>query len=160
CALDALGEESGLPRFVPLARDGDREHYGLTLAKPGNPEYRLFDVVRTKDGDALVSNRRTQSAPTIQRIHVTRCVCGGRLHERDLFFDEYAKKLSRYHAAVFVAEGELYVKDMGSRNGTWVNGVKISEDHRRLAPADLVKLGDRGPVMRFELAPDDSATPP
>ncbi|MBI3724086.1 hypothetical protein HY251_09065 [bacterium] len=100
CALDALGEPSALPRFVPLARVGDREQYGLTLARPGNPQYRLFDVTRTKDGDALVSNGRTQSAPEIQRIHVTRCVCGGKVYERDHFCRGCGKKLSELGAMI------------------------------------------------------------
>jgi pSer/pThr/pTyr-binding forkhead associated (FHA) protein len=44
--------------------------------------------------------------------------------------------VSQLHARVFRRDGRLYVEDLGSTNGTWVNRAKVS------APAPL-KRGDR-----------------
>jgi transcriptional regulator of acetoin/glycerol metabolism len=48
--------------------------------------------------------------------------------------------VSRMHAALFVDEAGVRIKDMGSRNGTWVNGARIEEV--RLSPGDDVRIGD------------------
>ena len=34
--------------------------------------------------------------------------------------------VSRFHAEISINEGRYYIKDMGSTNGTYVNGTKIS----------------------------------
>jgi pSer/pThr/pTyr-binding forkhead associated (FHA) protein len=44
--------------------------------------------------------------------------------------------VSQLHARVFRRDGRLYVEDLGSTNGTWINRAKVS------APAPL-KRGDR-----------------
>ncbi len=50
-------------------------------------------------------------------------------------------ELSRRHARISPdAEGVLTVEDMGSTNGTFVNGERISGS-RRLLPGDTVKVG-------------------
>lgn len=50
--------------------------------------------------------------------------------------------VSRFHAEISIAEGRYSIKDMGSTNGTWVNGKKISP--YKLTPirsGDQVRLG-------------------
>jgi serine phosphatase RsbU (regulator of sigma subunit) len=55
--------------------------------------------------------------------------------------------VSRRHARVFVEGGGYAIEDLGSGNGTFVNGQKI-EGPTQLSPQDRIKLG---PVlMRFE----------
>lgn len=82
-ALEALGEPPATVRVVPLGGRERRESFALTLSTPGSPEYRIFDVKRTDAGDAVVSGRRVKVAPEALRVHAARCVCGGRLYERD-----------------------------------------------------------------------------
>lgn len=49
---------------------------------------------------------------------------------------------SRKHAEVFLANnGQLFVKDLGSTNGTSVNGVRITEP-RSLEVNDIIQVGD------------------
>jgi len=49
-------------------------------------------------------------------------------------------ELSRRHAAVRPAAGGFEVEDLGSRNGTFVNGQKI-EGPTRLSGGDTIKIG-------------------
>jgi pSer/pThr/pTyr-binding forkhead associated (FHA) protein len=53
---------------------------------------------------------------------------------------------SRRHATVFYMNGAWGVRDEGSANGTWVNGVRISE--QPLFPGDSVRVGQS--EFRFE----------
>ena len=63
--------------------------------------------------------------------------------------------VSSRHAAVF-REGELFIlRDLGSTNGTFVNGQRLWADHI-LANEDLVQFGHRGPELRVTLTPDES----
>lgn len=52
--------------------------------------------------------------------------------------DEYA---SRLHAHVWRDErGRIWVEDLGSTNGTWVNGLRIL-DARIIYPGDTLRIG-------------------
>lgn len=51
--------------------------------------------------------------------------------------DDFA---SNHHARFHVAHGCWYVKDLGSTNGTWLNGRRIHAD-QRLKKGDKVKIG-------------------
>jgi two-component system, NtrC family, response regulator HydG len=57
------------------------------------------------------------------------------------------REVSRRHLGVEIAEGELRVTDLGSTNGTRVNGVKV--ESARLRPGDRIKIGEV--VLVFEL---------
>ena len=48
--------------------------------------------------------------------------------------------ISRRHAELTPDAGLWYIRDLQSRNGTWVNGVKIAE-RMRLRPGDQVRVG-------------------
>ena len=48
--------------------------------------------------------------------------------------------ISRWHARVWEAEGEVWVEDLKSRNGTAVNGEPLT-GARRLANGDILQLG-------------------
>jgi pSer/pThr/pTyr-binding forkhead associated (FHA) protein len=50
-------------------------------------------------------------------------------------------QVSRRHALVRAAGDVLEVEDLGSRNGTWVNGARVA-GATRLAPGDRVRLGE------------------
>lgn len=55
--------------------------------------------------------------------------------------------VSRRHAALTYVDGVVTVEDVGSTNGTWVNGERVGTP-RRLAPGDELHLGSVG--VRFE----------
>jgi pSer/pThr/pTyr-binding forkhead associated (FHA) protein len=48
--------------------------------------------------------------------------------------------VSRRHAAIYWAEGRVVVEDLGSTNGTMVNGYPVT--NTVLRPNDVVAIGD------------------
>jgi hypothetical protein len=50
-------------------------------------------------------------------------------------------EVSRHHALVWRAEGRAYVHDLGSINGTEVNGVPIGLHSAALSPGDQIRFG-------------------
>lgn len=61
----------------------------------------------------------------------------GRNTEATVFLDDVT--VSRHHAAFHVEGGRLLLKDLGSTNGTYVNG-KLAEE-TELSPGDEVIIG-------------------
>jgi len=50
--------------------------------------------------------------------------------------------VSKLHCSIFYRNGQIYIKDMHSTNGTYVNEVKV--DERELHDNDVVFLGKKG----------------
>ena len=48
--------------------------------------------------------------------------------------------LSRRHSAIWTIDGRLWIRDLGSTNGTYVNGAPVTTE--KLAVGDEVRLGD------------------
>jgi len=62
----------------------------------------------------------------------------GRSREADIpLLDD---KVSRVHCGIRLSEGEFYLKDLNSRNGTFVNGQRV-EDTVKLKPGDRIQVG-------------------
>lgn len=51
-----------------------------------------------------------------------------------------SEEVSRRHCQVTVGPAEVWVEDLGSRNGTYVNNVRIAE-RTKVADGDLLKVG-------------------
>jgi pSer/pThr/pTyr-binding forkhead associated (FHA) protein len=49
-------------------------------------------------------------------------------------------EVSRRHCAVLVGPAEVWVEDLGSRNGTFVNGARIGEK-TRVSDGDMIRVG-------------------
>jgi hypothetical protein len=58
--------------------------------------------------------------------------------------DEFS---STRHARIEPRRDGVYVEDMGSTNGTFVNGIRLARE-RRLTPGDVVRIGETD--LRFE----------
>ena len=73
----------------------------------------------------------------------------GRHPSADVAFDaDRDLDVSGRHAAVFRQGDAWLVRDLGSTNGLWVNGVRLKGD-RTLAPNDILRFGSAGPQLRF-----------
>lgn len=73
----------------------------------------------------------------------------GRSRSADFFIND--RSASRRHARVSVALDEIYLEDLGSKNGTLVNGVRLVGS-RRLHVGDRITVGNQ----HFTLAPETS----
>ncbi|MEQ8953887.1 MAG: FHA domain-containing protein [Gammaproteobacteria bacterium] len=78
-------------------------------------------------------------------------VTAGRDGSCDLVIPE--NSLSRKHARFFIENQQLYVQDLGSTNGTFVNDEPLQEEARVLAVDDIVRLD----VIEFRVAMDNAA---
>lgn len=92
------------------------------------------------------------------RLDKSRLVMG-RSHRADIVLDE-SGGVSREHAHVLVVDNEVVVEDLGSRNGTFVNGRPTNR--RTLRPGDRIAIGRYR--LRFhdgsaEKADDETAAP-
>ena len=57
----------------------------------------------------------------------------------DNMFEIPEASVSSHHAELFLKGNELHIKDLGSTNGTFINGEKISEGV--LKPGQILRLG-------------------
>ena len=75
----------------------------------------------------------------------------GRQPSSDLrFHPESDLQVSGHHATIFQRGSFFVLRDAGSANGTFVNGVRLTTDHL-LADEDVIQFGTKGPRVRFEI---------
>jgi S1-C subfamily serine protease len=73
----------------------------------------------------------------------------GRHPTCDVRFDpERDLDVSSRHAVLFLKEGRWHLRDLGSTNGTYVNGARITGE-RALADGDILRFGATGPEARY-----------
>ncbi len=78
----------------------------------------------------------------------------GRHPASDLRFDaDKELDVSSRHAALLKRGDRWYLRDLGSRNGTLVNGHKVTKDVK-LDDTDQIRLGVNGPTIEFRLVQD------
>lgn len=70
----------------------------------------------------------------------------GRSTSSDLFVPD--RRLSRRHARFYARQGRLYVEDLQSHNGTYVNGKRVTQ--MQLFGGDVVRVG----TTQFEITPE------
>ena len=58
--------------------------------------------------------------------------------------------VSRRHAQIQADKGRYKVSDLGSKNGTYVNGVRLTEQERWLNSGDVIEFGRDQVVLRFQ----------
>jgi S1-C subfamily serine protease len=80
----------------------------------------------------------------------------GRHPASDLRFDaDKELDVSSRHAALLKQGEHWFLRDLGSRNGTLVNGHKITQDVK-LDDTDQIRLGANGPTVEFRLVADST----
>jgi FHA domain len=113
----AADVQVGLPTGTPTARNGSsgrrrRRGLRLTVVEPEAQRGESFEL-----SDELTVGRAAG--------------CGVRVE--DAF-------TSNIHARMFRRDGSLWLEDLGSTNGTWVNGERVAEP-TRLSRGDLLQVG-------------------
>ena len=78
----------------------------------------------------------------------------GNFPEIDLSSLDKDARVSRRHAQIIIDNGSYILRDLGSKNGTFVNGHKITSDTRNeLITGDLIRFGNKNSdvVMKFQI---------
>jgi pSer/pThr/pTyr-binding forkhead associated (FHA) protein len=124
-----LAVSAGLAFFVLLVRDrrGPAPRPALDATIPAGIEL----VV---DDGATIATRR-----------LGRRILVGRAPSADVRIDD--PRVSRLHARIEMREDGVYVEDLGSRNGTLVDGALVLSS-RRLAPGDEIAIGTASIIFR------------
>lgn len=69
----------------------------------------------------------------------------GRAPGSDLVFDAHQDiDVSGQHAEIVVIGARVVLRDLGSTNGTWVNGVRLEQDSE-IYDGDVISFGEHGP---------------
>jgi pSer/pThr/pTyr-binding forkhead associated (FHA) protein len=92
----------------------------------------------SRAGSAGPALRGLSGAVTGKNFPLTGVMVVGRVAGVDLRVDD--DSVSRRHAEVEVRGGEVVLRDLGSANGTTVNGNPISEE-TGLSPGDIIQFG-------------------
>jgi DNA-binding winged helix-turn-helix (wHTH) protein len=66
--------------------------------------------------------------------------------------------ISRYHARILVARDTVTLEDLGSKNGSYVNGALVTT--RRLSDGDQIRLGETVLTLRITSQSDQTETLP
>jgi S1-C subfamily serine protease len=96
----------------------------------------------------IMSGGRAGHRETYDKVYIGL----GRHPLSDLRFDaERDLDVSTRHAALLQTGDHWVLRDLGSRNGTFVNGHRLTADYE-LASGDRVQFGPNGPEMEFRIA--------
>jgi DNA-binding winged helix-turn-helix (wHTH) protein len=110
-----LGDDAHEPRFIRTVHGFGYAFCGLSAPEIENPVATLMGdgcTIRLAPGETILG-RDTASHPSVSRTHAA-IVCNG---------------------------DTCHVRDLGSKNGTTVGGVRIGEVPRELHDGDVVTLG-------------------
>jgi pSer/pThr/pTyr-binding forkhead associated (FHA) protein len=70
----------------------------------------------------------------------------GRSSECDVVVEQ--RSVSRFHAELRVSPGGWTVRDLGSVNGTWLNGIRVLRE-ARVGRGDVLRLGGLAMELRL-----------
>ena len=114
-------------------------------AAPSQAEWERLQLVVVQEGSSQVVALRTGPF-TI-----------GRAGDADLIIDD--PSISRLHTRLLVTRDSVVLSDLGSRNGTLLNGAAVKEP-RAIAPGDVITLGKVTLVLQGQRAHgEDSLVP-
>lgn len=96
----------------------------------------------------LAKNKRKKAYLNISgsKIEIKTCVTIGRIPINLITLND--SKVSRNHAKINKVGKEYILTDLNSRNGTYVNGVKVSS--QILTNGDTIKIGNNLIIFSFE----------
>jgi ABC-type multidrug transport system ATPase subunit len=150
-----LLNDAPLEQMAPLTA-GDRIRLGFT-----GPEITILEIATSSDGAGARADFAQTARADVRHMALLRGSAGTQRFElaasgvigREAGIARYPldhPHVSRRHASVSVQNGRVFLADLGSANGTYLNG-------RRLIRPTELKLGDRIDVGPFSLQFDGKA---
>jgi hypothetical protein len=126
-------------KVAPAARRPDPGQDGPASILPKRPANGPPPKAATSVKDTLCV---INSAGEMQKVEKDRFIIG-RSRNCDLVIS--SSKVSRQHAGVSRENGDYFIEDLGSPNGVWRNGVKITKE--KIRDGDEFMLSDE--VIKF-----------
>jgi S1-C subfamily serine protease len=108
-------------------------------------------IVITHSGASSLAGRE-------QRVEGERVRFGRRPDNEVVYDAANDRAVSGHHAELALSAGRLVVRDLGSQNGTYVNGARIHAP-APLNPGDTVRFGENGPEWRASVATAGAPAP-
>jgi serine protease Do len=81
----------------------------------------------------------------------------GRAPNNSLAFGDGQRRVSAHHAEIIRRGGHYLLRDLGSTNGTMINGRRVVTTE--IQDDDLIEFGAGGPLLRFRVERDESDAP-
>ncbi|HTI28756.1 MAG TPA: FhaA domain-containing protein [Methylomirabilota bacterium] len=123
--VDVAGEPAPEPMLA------DASEHTMVLARPGHEPATPDSASRAF---LLV---RTDGAPRVRFDLGGALISIGRASDNDVIVDD--PEVSRHHCQLKLQHGAYSLADLGSRNGSWINGQPVSEV--ALGPGDRIQIG-------------------
>ena len=80
----------------------------------------------------------------------------GRATFNDIVVDH--EGVSRLHARIQADSAGYWILDLGSSNGTYVNGIKLGAEYRLLRRSDLIELRDADTAIQWVFVESEATT--
>ena len=119
---------------------------------------RPTDALEQRAGDHLLVRRfrlRVQAGPSAGVVYQSTGsrVAIGTHRSNELVLED--RTMSRFHCEIRLVDGRPQVRDLGSRNGTWIDGVGVESGYL----ADRSELACGQTKLRFEIGDDEVRVP-
>lgn len=105
---------------------------------PGGMEIKHHVITPDEGLRVRLLIRTGRTAEQTVDVSIVSSLIVGRSDICDVYLDD--AKLSRQHFVIENSEGSLFIQDLGSRNGTWLNGIVV-KDRQPLASGDRIRAG-------------------
>lgn len=140
----AFGDDAGSPRYIETVRTRG---------------YRLIAPVRAVEmpGDGGAPARFWLISEGFSIPLQSGATVLGRAADADIVIR--SPKVSRSHARIVVGADRCVLEDLGSTNGTWVNGERVTSP-RELAHGDRIRVGRGERIYQFASGDPDAETVP
>lgn len=156
----SAGRRAGGEDETDLPQKGGRVRMDEDVTQLPERRRRILDFDEEDDDvEATVIEREDTStmgwfivkrSPYMRRGHMIKLrsgeIFGRNPRKADIMLDD--EKVSGLHARIQIKEGQFVLIDLGSANGTWVNGEEIAGP-KVLKQDDEIKLGDTVMVLKM-----------
>ena len=116
---------------LPEPMPAQASEHTMVLARPGHEPAKPDSASRAF---LLV---HTDGAPRVRFDLGGALISIGRASDNDVIVDD--PEVSRHHCQLKLQHGAYSLADLGSRNGSWINGQPVSEV--ALGPGDVIRIG-------------------
>ena len=151
-----LAMDVGLSRAELTERLKKLEKLGLIVSvreepqpEPTTPQKKLTSTRKRTLVGSLTPDDRPDSVYPLLDVECTI----GRSDDNGIAVPDGS--VSSKHARILRGEDGFVIEDLQSRNGTFVNGERVSEEQRKLSDGDLIRVGKV--IMTFNVARETKA---